>query len=193
MSRFIAILTLAALATSTAPVAARAADATIPTYTILVPAGTSVPVHVVGQISSGSVKEGDVVQIAVAKDVVINHMIVIPKGSGGQAEITESDSAGGNGHGGSLGLKFDYVFSVDGGKIALADTEQKQVEGDRTGAKETANIVGVATLGIAGLFAHNFAHGHQKTIDEKTVFTAFMASTVHVQASERVQDDHYDS
>jgi hypothetical protein len=40
--------------------------------TLLVPAGTAIPVHVVGTLSSGSSKSADAFQIQVAADVVLN-------------------------------------------------------------------------------------------------------------------------
>jgi hypothetical protein len=160
--------------------------------TVLVPAGTAVPVHVVGSISSGSAKAGDVFQIQVADDVVVNGMIVFPKDAGGQGHIVDSDSAGGNGHSGSLSMAFDYVYSADGGRVQLSSAAQKQSEEDRKGASSTATIIGVATFGLGGLFGHNLAHGRQKKIDEKTIMSAFVAENVHVDASESAKPVRYD-
>ena len=158
----------------------------------LVGGGTAVPVHVIGSISSGSAKADDVFQIQVASDVVVNGLVVFKKGAGGQGHIVESDSAGGNGHSGAIALAFDYVYAVDGGRVRLADTKQTQSEEDRKGASSTATIIGFATLGLGGLFGHNLAHGKQKTIDEKTIISAFVASNVHVNATERAESEHYD-
>jgi hypothetical protein len=163
-----------------------------PSQDILVSAGTAVPVHVVGTISSGSAKPDDVFQIQVAEDVVINGMIVFRKNAGGQGHIVEVDSAGGNGHSGSVGLAFDYVYSVDGGRVVLSSAAQKQAEEDRKGASSTATIIGFATFGLGGLFGHNLAHGRQKTIDEKTVMSAFVSENVHVESNESAIPVRYD-
>ena len=80
---------------------------------MLVPAGTAVPVHVVGTISSGSAKKGDSFQIQAAQDVVVNGMVVIPQGAGGEGIISDVDSAGGNGHSCALSLSFTFIFSAD--------------------------------------------------------------------------------
>jgi hypothetical protein len=160
--------------------------------TVMVPAGTAVPVHVVGSISSGSAHVGDTFQIQAAQDVVVNDMVVIPQGAGGEGTVTAVDSAGGNGHSGSLGLSFTFVFAADGGKIALSDATQTQAEEDRKGASSTATIVGFATFGLGGLFGHDLAHGRQKTLDDKTIITAFVAQNVHVQASQHVVAAGYD-
>jgi hypothetical protein len=159
---------------------------------VLVPAGTSIPVHLVGSISSATAKAGDTFQIQAADDVVVDHMIVVHKGAGGEGAVTEVDSAGGNGHSGSLGLTFSYVYSADGGRIKLSDATQKQAEEDRKGASSTATIIGFATFGLGGLFGHNLAHGRDKKLDETTVITAFVAGNVHVETAERAEDVKYD-
>jgi hypothetical protein len=150
------------------------------------------PVHVVGTISSGSAKVGDVFQIQAADDVVINDMIVVRKGAGGQGHIANSDSAGGNGHSGATSLAFDFVYAADGGRVGLATSPQKQAEEDRKGASSTATIIGFAAFGLGGLFAHNLAHGRQKTIDETTTMSAFVDANVHVDSDEHAVPVHYD-
>ncbi len=170
----------------TAPVSTAAQRVT------LVAAGTAIPVHVVGTISSGSAKPDDIFQIQVADDVVVNGFVVFHKGAGGQGHIAESDAAGGNGHSGAIALIFDYVYSTDGGRVTLSSATQKQAEEDRKGASSTATIVGFATFGLGGLFGHNLAHGKQKTIDEKSIMSAFVANTVHVQSSDVATPARYD-
>ena len=153
--------------------------------TVLLPAGTLVPVHVVGVLSSGSAKVDDTFQIQVSQDVIVDGMIAIRQGSGGQGHILDSTGASGSGRSGSISLAFDYVFSADGGRVRLSQSPQTQAEEDRKGASSTATIVGIATFGIGGLFGHNFAHGRQKTIDPKTVMSAFVSYNVHVDTTER--------
>jgi hypothetical protein len=163
-------------------------------YTVLVPAGTVVPIHVLGDVSSHTAHEGDKFQIQTAKDIVVRGLIAIPANSDGEGEISAVDHAGGNGHSGSLEMHFHWVHSADGGKIRLRDTSQKQAEDDREGAKSTATIIGVATLGLGGLFGHNFAHGKEVTVGPKTMLNAFVASNTHVRANTResAEDEHYD-
>ncbi len=160
--------------------------------TIIVPGGTAVPMHVLGSISSGNVKEGDTFTVQAAEDVVVNGMIVVKKGAAGQGTIEKVDHAGWSGHSGSLSLDFTYVYAVDGGKVRLSNDKQQQAEEDRKGASSTATIIGIATFGIGGLFGHNLAHGREVTIDPEKTLTAFVASNVHVRTSDRAQTDHYD-
>lgn len=186
--RFVSTMT-AAFSLALLPLLAAAAGRP---QTVLVPGGTAVPVHVVGQVSSGQVKPGDTFQVQAAGDVVVNGMVVIRDGAEGQGVIGEVDHAGGNGHSGALTMNFDWVYAVDGGKIRLSQARQKQAEGDRKGASSTATIIGLATFGIGGLFGHNFAHGKEVTIDDKKILNAFVADNVHVQTSERAQQEHFD-
>lgn len=160
---------------------------------IALPGGTAIPVHVVGSVSSANVKQGDTFAIQAAQPVIANGMVVIPSGAEGQGRIVEVDHAGGNGHSGSLQLNFDWIYSADGGKVALSNTTQKQAEEDRKGAMSTATIIGVATLGLGGLFGHNLAHGREVTIDDHKILNAFVARTVHVKATQQAQAaDQYD-
>ena len=160
--------------------------------TVIVPGGTHVPIHVVGSLSSATAKEGDTFQIQATSDVVVNGMVVISAGAEGEGAVAKVDHAGGNGHSGSLALQFTWISSADGGRIQLSNADQTQAEQDRTGASSTATIVGFATLGLGGLFAHNFAHGKNVVIDEHTKLNAFVAQTVHVAATKAGQSVRYD-
>jgi hypothetical protein len=163
------------------------------TTSIVMPGGTPIPVHVVGSVSSASMKDGDPFQIQAANDVVVNGMVVIRAGALGAGTIGTVDHAGGNGHSGSLTLNFDWIYAVDGNKIRLANATQKQAEEDRKGASSTATIIGFATFGLGGLFGHNLAHGKEVTVDEKKILSAFVADNVHVAATQSAQaQDRFD-
>jgi len=187
----LAFLTTSLASTKSAPAVA---DSVPGGTTVLLPGGTAIPVHVVGDVSSNKLKAGDTFQVQAAKDVVINGFIVVRSGTLGQGTIGEVGHAGGSGRSGSLTLNFDWIYASDGGKIHLANVTQKQGEDDRKGAASTATIIGFATFGIGGLFGHNLAHGKDVTIDEKKVFNAFVADNIHVSATEKAarEVDHFD-
>lgn len=151
---------------------------------VTVPGGTQVPVKVVEPISSDNANVGDVFQITVAQDIVVDNWIVIPKGSPGQGEVISVDRAGAHGHPGSLGLQIDYAYSADGGKIKLSNIgHSNQAEG-KSGAASTATIASYVVLGPLGLFAHNFVKGKDVTIDSTKTILVFVDSTVHVKAKD---------
>lgn len=111
-------------------------------------------------------------------------MMVIAKGAEGQATLTTVEHSGGNGSGGKVQFNIDWVYSVDGGKVALSATNNSTDNADRKGAASTAAILGWATFGVLGLFSHNLAHGRAAVIPADKAFSVFVDHTVHV-ASDR--------
>ena len=160
----------------------------------IVAGGTEVPIHVVGSLSSSSAKVDDVFPFAAARDIVVDGRVAIRKGAQGQGHVVSVQKAGGSGHSGSLGLRFDWIYAADGGRVRLSDTPHASAEEDRKGASSTATIVGIATLGIGGLFGHNFARGKDISLDETKTLNAFVASNVHIVTTEAavVNDERFD-
>ncbi len=95
------------------------------------------------------------------------------------------DYAGSNGYGGQLGISIDWVYSEDGGRVALSPTSHASENGQRTGASSTATILSYVLLGPVGLFAHNFVRGRDVTIDTSKVFTVFVDHDVLIPTSTR--------
>jgi hypothetical protein len=153
---------------------------------VTVPGGTVVPVKVVDSISSATANVGDVFQVRAASDVVVDGWVVIPKDSPGQGEVAKVDRAGSHGHAGNLGLKLQWIYSADGGKIRLSSVNHSAQGSEKKGASSTATIGGVLLLGPLGLFAHNFVHGHDVTLDASRTLTVYVDSSVHVSAKHRV-------
>lgn len=139
-----------------------------------VPGGTIVQVSLQEPISSATAQVGDQVAVRVTNEVDVGGWCVIPAGSPGHATITMVDKASSNGHGGQLGISIDWVFSEDGGRVALSPTSHASENGQQKGAASTATIVSYLLLGPLGLFAHNFVRGRDVTIDTNKVFTVFV-------------------
>ncbi|MHB8141344.1 MAG: hypothetical protein ACYDHD_08890 [Vulcanimicrobiaceae bacterium] len=57
--------------------------------------------------------------------------------------------------------------------------------------RSTATIVGYATLGLGGLFFHNWVKGRNVVIDPSKTFTTFVDRTVHVMATQLAPNDQY--
>jgi hypothetical protein len=151
---------------------------------VLVQGGTSVHVSLAEPLSSGSAHQGDIVGILVTKDVGANGMLIVKKGANGQATVTEVQGAGGNGSGGKLALSIDWIYSLDGGKIALSSVNHATESGDTKGAASTATIATYLLLGPLGLFAHNFVRGKNVTIPTDRVFDVFVDHDVHVNSNQ---------
>jgi hypothetical protein len=154
----------------------------------LLSGGTNVNVSLIEPISSHSANVGDIVAIAVDQEVDASGFVVISKGSNGEATVTLVDRSGGNGHGGKLGLEMNWVYSADSGKVLLSTVNHASGDDtDQKGAASTATILSYVLLGPLGLFAHNFVHGKDVTIQTTQVFKVFVDHDVHIQATTKAQ------
>ncbi len=82
-------------------------------------------------------------------------------------------------------MSVDWVFSSDGGKIQLSSVNHSAENGDQKGASSTATIATYLLLGPLGLFAHNWVHGKEVTIETDHVFTVFVDHDIHVRATQK--------
>jgi hypothetical protein len=156
---------------------------------LVVPGGTPITFIVNDTVTSATAKVGDTFQINAAQDVVINGWIVVAKGAGGQGEVVKVDPAGAHGHAGSLGVQMDWVFAVDGNKIALTSQPKNQQGEGSSGSASTTTVVSYILLGPIGLFAHNFVKGHDVELntDNTTAhpLSAYVNNSVYVVAQNR--------
>jgi hypothetical protein len=165
--------------------AASAAPLTTTPHSILVPGGTTVVVSLAEPISSATASINDQVAVVVKKPVLVNGWIVVPAGSNGHATVTTAEHAASNGSGGKLSMSVDWVYSTDGGMIALSTTNHASESGDSKGAASTATLLSWVFLGPVGFFAHNFVRGREVTIGTDRTFTVFVDHAVHVRATQR--------
>lgn len=156
------------------------AASSAPGTAILLPGGTPVSVSFVQEVSSDSATQGSTVAVQATKEVDVDGKMLISKGAQGQATLTKVLHSGGNGSGGKVEFNVDWIYSVDGGKISLAPVNTTTPNADRKGEASTLAIAGWATLGLAGLFSHNLAHGRAAIIKPAQVFTVFVDHSVHV-------------
>ncbi len=124
----------------------------------------------------------------VKKEVDVGGWVVIPAGASGHATITSVEHAGSNGSGGKLAMSVDWVYSADGGKVQLSQTNHASENGDNKGAASTATLLSWALLGPLGFFAHNFVRGHDVTIGTDKTFTVFIDHDVHVVATQKAAE-----
>lgn len=152
---------------------------------LVVPGGTPLTIRMSDKIDSGTANVGDSFQFQADDNVVINGYVVVARGAEGRGEVTKVDRAGGNGHPGSLGLQFDYVYAVDGEKIRLSNINKATQGEQKKGGSSTATIAGYLLLGPVGLFAHNWVKGRNMVVDSSKAFNVFVDDTVHVVSNQR--------
>ncbi len=155
---------------------------------IVVPGGTVVAVVVVNPISSSTAKAGDTFAIEAQSDVVIDGWIAIPKGAPGQGTIVSVDHAGSHGHPGSLGIEMNWIYAADGEKVRLTSQNVNEEGESKAGESSTVTIISWATLGLAGLFAHNFVKGRDVTVDNTHPLKAYVDDSVYIVAKNRSTD-----
>lgn len=156
---------------------------------VALPGGTPLKVRLVDSISSGSATVGETFAFKADQDVVVNGWVVIAKDAPGQGEVASVERAGGHGHSGNLGVKFNYIYGVDGLKIRLSTTHAKHEGENKGGASSTATVASTILLGPIGLFAHNMVRGHDVVLDGSRTLDAFVDGTVHVAAKSRSSQD----
>lgn len=155
---------------------------------LIVPGGTTVIVLVVNPISSSTAKVGDTFAIESQYDVVIDGWIAISKGAPGQGTIMSVDHAGSHGHPGSLGIEMNWIYAADGEKVRLTSQNLSEEGESKAGESSTVTIISWATLGLAGLFAHNFVKGRDVTVDNTHPLKAYVDDSVYIVAKTRSTD-----
>ncbi|MBV8068031.1 MAG: hypothetical protein JO113_08630 [Candidatus Eremiobacteraeota bacterium] len=159
-----------------------------PGQKIIVHGGTAITVVVTNPISSSTAKVGDTFAIESQSDVVIDGWIAISKGAPGQGTITSVDHAGSHGHPGSLGIEMNWIYAVDGEKVRLTSQNVNEEGESKAGVSSTVTIISWATLGLAGLFAHNFVKGRDVTVDDTHPLKAYVDDSVYIVANTRASD-----
>jgi hypothetical protein len=169
-------------------IVALASTRAVSSQKIIVPGGTTVTVVVTNPISSSTAKVGDTFAIESQTDVVVDGWIAISKGAPGQGTIISVDHAGSHGHPGSLGIEMNWIFAVDGEKVRLTSQNVNEEGESKAGVSSTVTIISWATLGLAGLFAHNFVKGRDVTVDDTHPLKAYVDDSVYIVANTRSTD-----
>lgn len=126
---------------------AAAAQAPAMEKIVLAP-NSEVMVTVPELVTSKKIKEGDTFQIKTMFDVMQDGVIVIPKGTFGDAKVTWRTGKGAFGKSAKIEVAFELLTLSDGRKLALTGTHREEGQGN-TGA--TVGAVAAAGL-IGGVF-----------------------------------------
>src|SRR5687767_8635563 len=106
--------------------------------------GTPVKLRIGRTISSKDATVGETIDFEVLEDIVINNLVVIPRGGIAIATVTRAKPRGRLGKGGKLDINVDFVRAVTGEKIALRAVKETK-GGSHTGAM-TGAIVATSIL-----------------------------------------------
>ena len=166
---------------TSAPVAA-APSAPPPPNTLL--DGTAVKLRLAENLSSEKNKTGDQVPFEVVDEVVVDGVVVVPKGAQAIATVTNASPKKSMGRGGKLDVNVDSMRLVDGEKVQLRAVQENKGGGHvgaMTGAMVATSIV---FFPAAPLFL--FIHGKPVEIPKGTVVTAFVEGDMHLDMAKMV-------
>ena len=168
-------------AANSAPIAA-APSAPPPPNTLL--DGTAVKLRLAENLSSEKNKTGDQVPFEVVDEVVVDGVVVVPKGAQAIATVTNASPKKSMGRGGKLDVNVDSMRLVDGEKVQLRAVQENKGGGHvgaMTGAMVATSIV---FFPAAPLFL--FIHGKPVEIPKGTVVTAFVEGDMHLDMAKMV-------
>lgn len=136
------------------------------TQSVTVPADTLIEIALISPINTANDREGDIIKFKVAEDVIVDNVLVFPKGAMGEGVITKLTPAKSFGRNAKLEIDFHSTTAFDG-------TTQETILGEK--AKEQtktlamaagASAVGLAVLGPVGLIGGIFVKGDDIEVPE---------------------------
>ena len=118
-----------------------------------IPSGTNIAVELVDSINSKKTFIGEVLEVNILEDIVLNNTVVIEKGSNGYVMVSNVQQAAEWGKGGGIELQPQYVKTANYIKVPLLQGIAKKGDSHnviRPFALGTARVGGATTLGVLG-------------------------------------------
>jgi hypothetical protein len=134
--------------------------------------GTPIKLVLAQTISSSDASLGQTVAFEVVEDVLVDGIVVVPKGSTAWATVTAAEHKKTMGRGGKLDMNIDKVRLADGSKTLLSATKNAK-GGGHQGAMTGAIVATSLILWPAAPF-FLLIHGKDITIPKGTAITAFV-------------------
>ena len=119
-----------------------------PIKTVKLPPGTAVMVETLYPVSSADFKINNTIAFAVARPVIVDDALIIPRGTIARAKIVRVRKAGNFGRGGALTFQMEHIVAIDGTKIPVL----------LTAAAEGGNRTGMLAVGAAATSALIFPY-----------------------------------
>lgn len=119
----------------------------IPEGHAYIPKDTTLNLELESEITSKKAKVGDDVPLVTTENIILNDVVIIPKGTRVNARVTKATGSGLFGRAGKLEFTIDSVQAMNGVKIPLAYTTIREA-----GSDDGALAVVAAVSVIGGLF-----------------------------------------
>ncbi|HXM60520.1 MAG TPA: PEGA domain-containing protein [Terriglobales bacterium] len=133
---------------------------------------TPVKLRINRTISSADAHVGDTVDFEVLEEVLVNNVLVVPKGGLAYATVTEAQAKRRMARGGKLDINIDSVRLTDDEKAALRAVSEVK-GGGHTGAM-TGGIVATSLVFFPAAPFFLFMHGKDISIPKGTEITAYV-------------------
>ena len=143
--------------------------------------GTPVKIRTNRTVSSSDARVGDTLDFEVLEDVLVNNILVIPKGGMAFATVTEAQAKRRMARGGKLDINIDNVRLADGEKAALRAVKEVK-GGGHTGAM-TGGIVATSLVFFPAAPFFLFMHGKDTSIPKGTEITAYVSGDMKLDLS----------
>lgn len=150
--------------------------------TVKLPQGLAVTVETLYPISSADFKVNNTIAFAVAHPVIIEGVLLIPRGTIARAKIVKVKKAGNWGRGGALTFEMERIIAIDGTKIPVQLSAA--TEGDNRslplalGAAATSALIFPYTAPAAIVWG--FKKGDDAVVKGSKEFAAVVKSDVEV-------------
>lgn len=149
---------------------------------VRIPRGTAVTVETLYPVSSDTFKVNSTISFAVVKPVVVDGVLLIPRGTTARAKIVRAKKAQMLGRGGALTFQMDYILGIDGTRIPVQLTASAE-GGNRTiglaaGAAATSALVFPYTAPVAIVWG--LQKGDDAVVRGSKQFAAVINSDVEV-------------
>lgn len=138
---------------------------------VVVPAHTEIQFRLDEEIASNRAQVGQSVPVSVVRDVVVDGVVLIPRGSAGHGVVTGRTGKGAFGKSGKLDIE---LRTVDVAGLGVPVVGRYHVAG-KGRAGET-----IGTVLVGGVIAGAFVTGRHAVFEEGREFTAFTADAMRV-------------
>lgn len=162
--------------TAMAPAVAPPVPAVVQPHTLM--DGTPIKLRLSQTMTSADAKVGQEVPFEVVEDVMVDNVVVLPKGATAIGTVTEANPRKSMGRAGKLNMNISYARLTDGEKLALRAVKESK-GGGHVGAM-TGAIVATSILFFPAAPLFLFIHGKDITIPQGTEITAFVEGDMHL-------------
>ena len=141
---------------------------TLSTKLATVRRGTPVKVRLLNTLNSATTQKGERVEFEVAQDVILDNVLVIPRGSKGSGVVSKVITAGKMGRDGKVELEVKEIKAFDGTTIALGLDEDAKRMNESLQIAVGASIAGFVIFGPIGALGGFFVEGKDVSVPAGT-------------------------